>query len=177
MLPLTAGQVGAAPAPAAAPGAAPGENTAHGDSLKAPAWRKRYDAIQRTAVEQRLRTGGKGATEKLGRGVYGKVATAGTEKIFVVLTEFGDATHTTYPDNPDPATLPEGYTPSTVFDGPMHNAIPEPDRATDNSTLWKSDYSEAGRVANQLYAMYQQRLTEERRRLLELTPPSINFTR
>lgn len=36
---------------------------------------------------------------------------------------------------------------------------------------------EAGRVANQLYAMYQQRLLEERRRLLELTPPSINFTR
>ena len=36
---------------------------------------------------------------------------------------------------------------------------------------------DAGKVANQLYAMYQQRLTEERTRLLALTPPSINFTR
>lgn len=36
---------------------------------------------------------------------------------------------------------------------------------------------EAGRVADKLYAMYQQRLAEERRRVLELTPPSIHFTR
>ncbi len=36
---------------------------------------------------------------------------------------------------------------------------------------------EAGRVADKLYAMYQQRLMEERRRLLELAPPSIHFTR
>ena len=36
---------------------------------------------------------------------------------------------------------------------------------------------DAGRTANQLYAMYQQRLAEERRRLLELTKPQINFQR
>jgi hypothetical protein len=36
---------------------------------------------------------------------------------------------------------------------------------------------DAGKVANQLYSMYQQRLGEERTRLLELTPPSIHFTR
>lgn len=36
---------------------------------------------------------------------------------------------------------------------------------------------DAGKIANQLYAMYQQRLAEERKRLLELDPPSINFTR
>lgn len=36
---------------------------------------------------------------------------------------------------------------------------------------------EAGKIANQLYAMYQQRLTEERSRLLELKPPRANFTR
>jgi immune inhibitor A len=140
VLPLSAGQVGAAPAPTTAPGAAQGENTAHGDSLKPPAWKDRYDAIRRTAVEQRLRTGGTGATEKLGRGVYGKVATAGTEKIFVVLAEFGDTTHSAYPDEPDPADLPEDYTPASVFDGPMHNDIPKPNRKKDNSTLWKADY-------------------------------------
>lgn len=36
---------------------------------------------------------------------------------------------------------------------------------------------DAGKIANQLYAMYQQRLTEERSRMLELTPARINFTR
>lgn len=36
---------------------------------------------------------------------------------------------------------------------------------------------DAGKIANQLYAMYQQRLTEERSRLLELTPPTIHFQR
>lgn len=36
---------------------------------------------------------------------------------------------------------------------------------------------DAGKIANQFYAMYQQRLQEERRKLLELNPPSIHFTR
>lgn len=35
---------------------------------------------------------------------------------------------------------------------------------------------DAGKIANQLYAMYQQRLAEERVRLLALNPPAINFT-
>lgn len=36
---------------------------------------------------------------------------------------------------------------------------------------------DAGKIANQLYAMYQQRLIEERRKLLDLHPTRINFTR
>lgn len=36
---------------------------------------------------------------------------------------------------------------------------------------------DAGKVANQMYAMYQQRLNEERRKLLDLIPPRINFQR
>jgi hypothetical protein len=36
---------------------------------------------------------------------------------------------------------------------------------------------DAGKIANQLYAMYQQRLAEERKKLLEITPTRINFTR
>lgn len=36
---------------------------------------------------------------------------------------------------------------------------------------------DAGKIANQLYAMYQQRVAEERRRLLGITPPSSNFQR
>ena len=36
---------------------------------------------------------------------------------------------------------------------------------------------DASKIANQLYSMFQQRMVEERSRLLELNPPSIHFTR
>lgn len=35
---------------------------------------------------------------------------------------------------------------------------------------------DAGKIANQMYAMYQQRLTEERRKLLTTNPPTMNFS-
>ena len=66
-----------------------------------------------------------------------------TDKIFVLLTEFGNTRATdidpqygdqdTDPDTPGPAT----------FDGPLHNKIPAPDRTKDNSTIWQADYSAA----------------------------------
>lgn len=60
-----------------------------------------------------------------------------TDRIFVVLAEFDNQRHPNYPDqDTDPDT--EG---PAVFDGPLHNAIPEPDRSQDNSTVWQSDYS------------------------------------
>lgn len=37
--------------------------------------------------------------------------------------------------------------------------------------------ADAGKIANQMYAMYQQRLTEERKRLLDLNPPQMYFQR
>lgn len=46
--------------------------------------------------------------------------------------------------------------------------------------LSRSSVVQAGdgaKIANQLYAMYQQRMNEERARLLALTPPMIHFTR
>ena len=59
-----------------------------------------------------------------------------TDKIFVVLAEFGNERHPSYPDqDTDPATPG----PAT-FDGPLHNAIAEPDRTKDNSTVWQADY-------------------------------------
>lgn len=60
-----------------------------------------------------------------------------TDRIFVILAEFGDERHPSYPDvdsNPNwPGPL--------FFDGPRHNEIPEPDRSVDNSTIWRADYS------------------------------------
>jgi immune inhibitor A len=60
-----------------------------------------------------------------------------TDKIFVVLVEFGNERH---PDYPDQDTDPNTAGPAK-FDGPLHNQIPEPDRSKDNSTIWQKDYS------------------------------------
>ncbi|GID29391.1 immune inhibitor A domain-containing protein [Paractinoplanes brasiliensis] len=50
-----------------------------------------------------------------------------TDPVLTFLVEFGDATY--------PAA---GGTP-----GPLHNQIPRPDRANDNTTIWASDFSPA----------------------------------
>lgn len=58
------------------------------------------------------------------------------DKIFVILTEFGDERH---PDYPDQDTDPDTPGPER-FDGPLHNQIPEPG-PDDNSTVWQEDFS------------------------------------
>ena len=62
-----------------------------------------------------------------------------TDKIFVILAEFGDQRHPNYPDQDTNPAIPG---PST-FQGPLHNAIPKPDPRLDNSTVWQADYSQA----------------------------------
>ena len=68
---------------------------------------------------------------------YVELAREKTDKIFVILTEFGNQRHADYPDSD---TDPDTPGPET-FEGPLRNQIPEPDRSTDNSTNWEPDYS------------------------------------
>jgi immune inhibitor A len=70
-------------------------------------------------------------------GQYVELEREATDRIFVVLTEFGNERH---PDYPDQDTDPDTPGPAR-FDGPLHNEIPEPDRSVDNSTVWQPDYS------------------------------------
>ncbi len=60
-----------------------------------------------------------------------------TDKIFVILAEFGNERHPSYPDQDTAPAVPG----PTRFDGPLHNEIPEPNRAVDNSTVWQADYN------------------------------------
>jgi len=61
-----------------------------------------------------------------------------TDRIFVILAEFGNERHPSYPDvDSDPKTAG----PAT-WDGPLHNAIPQPDRSVDNRTIWQADYNQ-----------------------------------
>ena len=86
-----------------------------------------------------VRTGRKPAPGRTGGGLvdsYVELARETTDRIFVVLAEFGDQRHPDYPDvDTDPAT------PGPVrFDGPRHDQIPEPDRRVNNTTIWQPNY-------------------------------------
>jgi immune inhibitor A len=70
---------------------------------------------------------------------YVELAREKTDKIFVVLAEFGNERDPAYPDqDTDPSTPGP-----TRFDGPLHNQIPEPDRTKDNRTIWEPNYNRA----------------------------------
>ncbi|GAA2492124.1 protease [Winogradskya humida] len=72
-----------------------------------------------------------------GQDQYVELDNERTDKIFVILAEFGNQRHPNYPDvDSDPATPGP-----TTFEGPLHNAIPSPDRAQDNTTVWQADYN------------------------------------
>jgi len=87
------------------------------------------------------RTQGSGVTNrklaKSGTDQYVELSRARTDRIFVILAEFGNQRDPQYPDVDSDPTIPG----PTTFDGPLHNKIPEPNRAVDNSTVWQSDYT------------------------------------
>ena len=64
----------------------------------------------------------------MGRGRYVELEQTRNDHVFVFLVEFGDELHPDFADS----------TP-----GPLHNQIGEPDRSTDNSTIWQADYNPA----------------------------------
>jgi immune inhibitor A len=68
---------------------------------------------------------------------YVELSREKTDRIFVVLAEFGNQRHPSYPDQDTAPNVPG----PTTFEGPLHNAIPAPDRSVDNSTVWQADYN------------------------------------
>jgi len=62
-----------------------------------------------------------------------------TDRIFVVLVDFGNQRDAAYPDVDTNPTIPG----PAKFDGPLNNEIPQPDRAVDNSTVWQSNFSQS----------------------------------
>ncbi|WBC00458.1 MULTISPECIES: immune inhibitor A domain-containing protein [unclassified Solwaraspora] len=157
-LPATAMAAPSVDTPVAAPSRA---ETPSLDDLPNPLGEKRRELRERAVsevVSGRLTPERRGAStvakvgETSGTGVAGRAARGGagsgkdqyveleretTDRIFVILAEFGNERHPAYPDvdsNPD-------WDGPARFDGPLHNEIPEPDRTVDNTTIWQADYS------------------------------------
>ncbi|BCJ52854.1 protease [Actinoplanes sp. NBRC 14428] len=87
------------------------------------------------------RTQGSGVTNrkvaKTGTDQYVELGREQTDRIFVILAEFGNERHPSYPDVDSNPSVPG----PTTFEGPEHNKIPAPNRAVDNSTVWQPDYN------------------------------------
>ena len=73
------------------------------------------------------------------RAQYVELSRQTTDRVFVVLAEFGNQRDPNYPDQD---TNP-GIAGPVRFDGPLHNQIPQPDRSQDNSTNWMADYNQS----------------------------------
>jgi immune inhibitor A len=67
-------------------------------------------------------------TRKVGLRHYVELDRMGEDKIWTLLTEFGNTEHPSYLGG----TL-----------GPLHNQIPQPDRKVDNTTIWSRNFSKS----------------------------------
>ena len=83
---------------------------------------------RRKAAQQLIRSGQASPNEdgvtRIAGDKYYETTVSGTGRLFTILSEFGDG-----------VTGRQGSTP-----GPLHDEIPAPDRAVNNSTHWRSDF-------------------------------------
>ncbi len=98
-------------------------------------------ALKARAAEARLRGKAYGKTHEVARGQYVELGLEKTDRVFVVLADFGNTIHPSYGQAP----------------GPLHNQIAQPNRAVDNTTIWQADYNKAhyeGMYFNQMVDYY-----------------------
>ena len=84
-------------------------------------------ALKAAALEAKLQGKTSGKTHEVAKGQYVELSLEKTDRVFVILAEFGDNIHPAYGQAA----------------GPLHNQIAQPNRAVDNTTIWQADYSKA----------------------------------
>ncbi len=123
--------------------AAPGHETKgnKSDNIEHPRGKKqaelRKQGLQKLLKGQKQAKGPNKVVE-VAKGQFVELARQGEDKIWTVLGDFGPADH--------PAPILFSGVP-----GPVHNQIPAPDRAVDNTTIWTSDFS-PGHYKNMLFS-------------------------
>lgn len=127
----------------AAPMAVKGDkdNQGKSDDLKHPLSDKQRAKRQKAldmVLNGKATPQGKNKVVQVAKGQYVELAREKTDRIFVILAEFGNER---FPNAVFSDARSDG-TPQR-YDGPLHNQIPQPDRSVDNTTLWKPDYNRA----------------------------------
>ncbi|GLY32587.1 immune inhibitor A domain-containing protein [Kineosporia sp. NBRC 101731] len=125
--------------------AGPDRRPTGSDHLTSP-MQEKATALREEAVKQVL--DGKATVQERNGSKVVKLAAAGddryvelsrqrTDRVFVILAEFGNQRHASYPDkNTDKATPGP-----KKFAGPLHNQVVKPGK-TDNTTIWRSNFSQ-----------------------------------
>jgi len=99
-------------------------------------------ALKQQALEAKLNGKTNGNTHEVAKGQYVELAREDTDRVFVIIAEFGNTRHASFCDFGQVCAFPADGS-ALTYNGPVHNSIPEPDRSVDNSTLWQSDYNKA----------------------------------
>ncbi|ADD44444.1 M6 family metalloprotease domain protein [Stackebrandtia nassauensis DSM 44728] len=99
----------------------------HGEDLPKTPLQLEREENQKAAAQKVAQGKAKSSDRsvKLEDGEFGEFGTGSGDEIFTLLVEFGDKVSEHGGDK-----------------GPLRNEIPEPDRKKDNSTSWKSDYTQ-----------------------------------
>src|SRR5262245_2238782 len=111
------------------------EGAPSADGLTSPLSEKQA-ALKQAALTGQLNgtipTGVKVA--KVAKGQYVELAREGEDSILTILGQFGTLTATTHG---------HGAIHGGGLPGPLHNQIPQPNRAVDNTTIWAPDFSQS----------------------------------
>jgi len=127
------------------------------DNMGSPLANKQA-ALKQQALGARLKgEGGMGKVQEVSNGQFVEMELERTDKIFVVIAEFGDTRHASFCDFGQTCAFP-GDGSAMTYEGPLHNSIPRPNRAVDNTTLWQRDFSQPhyeNMYFNRMAAYYQ----------------------
>ena len=84
-------------------------------------------SLRQRALAAKLKGKAKGKTHEVAKGQYVELSLEKTDRVFVILAEFGNSIHPAYGGAA----------------GPQRNQIAQPDRSVDNVTIWQADYNKA----------------------------------
>jgi immune inhibitor A len=150
------------PVASAAPAAAPLIDDdipiqgANNDNPGSPLANKQV-ALKQEALAARLNGQGLGRIQEVSNGQFVELELERTDKIFVVIAEFGNTRHASFCDPGQTCAFPPDGS-ALTYEGPLHNSIPRPNRAVDNTTLWQRDFSTGhyeNMYFNRMAAYYQ----------------------
>ena len=102
----------------------PGAQEARSDNLSHPMGEKKK-ALRQIALQAQINGTASGKVHEVAKGQYVELERTGEDLIWTVMAQFGDT-----------PSWHAGGAP-----GPQVNQIPEPDRAFDNTTIWRADFN------------------------------------
>jgi immune inhibitor A len=103
---------------------------------------KQQLGLRQLGLQAKLAGKAPGKVFKGPKGQFVQLEQTGSDRIFVIITDFGNFRHSSFCDPGQSCAFPPDGTAQT-YDGPAHNSIPQPDRNVDNTTIWKPDFNQA----------------------------------